>query len=468
MDYSLTVSIDTGILPTLINAGYKLCIAKKVNGVYTVIWQGSNVLPNDQFSWSAKYQVYGSIAFNSGALVRATTNVQNIMSGETCVLDNFGIMNPASGSSDDSGIFTVQNNYGLINIATNSYVNGTYAPSYVSTNPVVSGPNTLQPIETVMVWFETNVTTGTMILDASSQAIEVDFTSIPTHTLLYKVPDGGSPGAGVWYLDNDQAVLPMTYNRLSNSFSIPEPNDATLALLTDFLNAPSHVGAPHAFTVPIVATAEFATIQVAASFKDYLTAHRPDGFASWEVSKTANSVSVAMQVAVAADEEAAVRAASDKYLEIVYDFGGPKFKELRLTVEGRPVDPIAPVGPTKPTQPGDPTLGGTMGNGNCGTTTGTAIVRFQDQGAAATFAEQINESTSPGTTFNATARGVAVTLKLEAKGQHDVARKRIRQAYEAAMAAFQGIPGQPQPIYVGPIVWVNHPSQRACEGSLAQ
>ncbi|KAI0816040.1 hypothetical protein BC628DRAFT_1506875 [Trametes gibbosa] len=427
---------------------------------------GTNVLPNNEFSWSSKYQVFGSVAFKSGALVRATTNIQNISSGQVAVLDGFGIMNPASGSSDDSGTFTVQNNYGLINVGLNSYVNGAYAPSYVSASPVVAGPTTLQPIETVMVWFDTNVTTGTMILNASSQAIEVDFTSIPTHTLLYKTPDNAPPGAGVWYLDSDQAVLPMTYDLLSNSFSIPEPEDATLALMTEFLNKSSEsngvggVGGPRAFTVPVVAVAEFATVEVAASFKDYLLSHRPGGFASWEVSKTANTVSVTMQAAVAADEEAAVRAASDKYLEIVYDFGGPKFKELRLTVEGRPVGPIAPVVPVAPTQPGDPPLGSTLGNGNgnggggdCNVTAGTAIVRFQHNGAAAEFAEQMNDSTSPGTTFKATARGLAVTVKLKGKGNRDAAQKRMRQAYDAAIAAFQGIPGRPQPVYVGPIVW---------------
>lgn len=40
-DFNLTVTIDTAILPTLIDGGYKLCIAKKVNNQYTVVWQGS-------------------------------------------------------------------------------------------------------------------------------------------------------------------------------------------------------------------------------------------------------------------------------------------------------------------------------------------------------------------------------------------------------------------------------------------
>lgn len=82
-------------------------------------------------------------------------------------------MQPAAGTTDQSGKFTVQNDYGLISLGVNSYVNGTYAPSYVSANPVVAGPTVLQPIESVLVWFDTQVTTGTMILHASSQSIEV-------------------------------------------------------------------------------------------------------------------------------------------------------------------------------------------------------------------------------------------------------------------------------------------------------
>lgn len=40
-----------------------------------------SILPFNQFTWSSRYQVFGSVAFKSGALVQATTNVQNIASG---------------------------------------------------------------------------------------------------------------------------------------------------------------------------------------------------------------------------------------------------------------------------------------------------------------------------------------------------------------------------------------------------
>ncbi|KAH9851378.1 hypothetical protein C2E23DRAFT_732983 [Lenzites betulinus] len=435
MDYNLTVSIDIGILPFLVNGGYKLCIAKKVNGVYTVIWQGSNVLANNQFSWSSKFQV--------------------IASGQSVTLDNYGIMNAAHGTSDESGKFTVQNNYGLINLGVNSYVNGVYAPSYVSEHPVVSGPTVLEPIETIMVWFETNVTTGTMILDASSQATEVDFTSIPTHTLLYKVPDGSPPGAGVWYHDSDQAVLPMTYHLRSNSFSIPEPSEATLALMSEFLNAPPSGRRP-AFTAPVVAFTDFATHEGAAEFEAYMRANKPGGFARWDVSKADHVVSVSMEVGIAANKEASVRAASDKYLELLYAFQGPQFEELRLTVNGRAIDPIPRVDHTELTIPDE---GGLLSIVTHDQTIGTAIVRFPTPAGAASFAEQVNHARSPGVELKAIPRGPGVTVKFETltKGRPEAARKRIHQTYEAAIAAFNSIPENPEPVYVGTIVWGEQP-----------
>ncbi|KAI0633776.1 hypothetical protein C8Q77DRAFT_1057829 [Trametes polyzona] len=430
--FNLSVTIDTGILPTLVQAGYKLCIAKKVNGAYTVVWQGSNILVNNQFSWTAQYQVFGSIPFKSGAL--------------------FGIMNPATGAPDNSGQFKVQNNYGLINLGVNSYVNGSYAPSYVSTNPVVSGPTTLQPIETVLVWFDTQVTTSTMILQASSQAIEVDFTSIPSHTLLFKAPDGAPPGKGVWFLDSSQAVLPMTYNLSSNNFTVTQPDDSTIALMTDLVNSRPTVGVVPAFTSPVTCAVEYATQADATAFKEYVTPLKPEGFTMWIVSQTKHTVSVTTEVEVAINQEAAIRTVTDKFLDILYAFKGTPYKKLTMTVNGRQGNPH---------QTGQPTgslgssAGGTIGNasGCCYSTTGTAVVRFHTDKQASLFAEQVNEGTSKGVKMQATTRGLGVTVKFQASGARETARRQVRQTYDAAIAAFECLPGGAAPVYIGPIMW---------------
>ncbi|EIW62564.1 uncharacterized protein TRAVEDRAFT_68950 [Trametes versicolor FP-101664 SS1] len=428
-DFNLAVNIDPAVLPILIDAGYKLCIAKKVNNQYTVVWQGSNILPFNQFTWSAKYQVFG----------------------QTATLDKYGVMHPATGTVDQSGKFTVENQFGLINLGVNSYVNGTYSPSYVSANPVVAGPTVLQPIESVLVWFDTQATTGTMILNASSQAIEVDFTSVPTHTLLYQTPSGAPAGRGVWYLDSDQAVLPMTYHVASNSFTIPEPDEGQLALMTELLNRRPRLRP--AFTTSVVAAAEYESKEEGARFKDYLSASRPEGFAQWEVYRSDRTISVKMEVEIATDEEASVRSAMDKYLKILYAFDGTRYKTLTSTVHGRPVEPLQTDYPVPPVDVH-------RGNGkppSPDTITATAVVRFHDDKKASAFSEQLNDATSPGIKFEATARGPAITIKFEAKGPKEGAQKRVRQAYDAAVAAFGCMPGGAEPVYVGSIVWMIAP-----------
>lgn len=62
--YSLNVQIDSTILPTLKDSGYFLCLAKKVNNNYTVVWSGLNdYLELNTFQWQESYQVLGSLPF---------------------------------------------------------------------------------------------------------------------------------------------------------------------------------------------------------------------------------------------------------------------------------------------------------------------------------------------------------------------------------------------------------------------
>lgn len=127
----------------------------------------------------------------------------------------------------------------------------------------------------------------------------------------------------------------MTYNLASNSFLIPEPDEGQLALMTELLNSRPTYPVRPLFTAPVVAAAEYDSEDEAARFEDYLAASRPEGFAKWEVYKLARTVSVTMEVEIAIHEEASVRAAMDKYLEILYAFDGAKYKTLTSTVHGR-------------------------------------------------------------------------------------------------------------------------------------
>ncbi|KAI0360894.1 hypothetical protein OH77DRAFT_735449 [Trametes cingulata] len=449
MAYTLNVTIDPLMQQFLQEGKYKLCIAKKVNGAYTVVWQGSNVLYSKDFSWSSKYQVFGTNPFQSGALVRASTQTQDIAFGQVAIIDPYGTMQPASGTADNSGKFTIRNDFGVINVGVNTYVNGQYAPSYVSANPVVSGRTTLQPIETIMVWFDTRLSTSTMIFQAASDAIEVDFTSVPNHTLYYKAVENGPAGKGVWQLDGHGALLPMTYHLLSNSFEIPAPDDATLKLMTELMNNPRSLRQPPGAVTPpvkLVATAEFQNAGEAQAFLAYvsLTQWRDLGFVKWQPTQLNATVTVTMEFdSNGEDEEDATRLGITRYLDVQYkDSIGKRYKKLDLSVAGQLVTTLP--------FPNEPP---TLTNGTLNDRIGFAVVRYSDTTKAYTFAQQTNGATSDGVQCEAAARGVAVKVSFSIKGDKVDAHERAQRAYDAVIDAFQSMPQGAKPIYVGPIVW---------------
>lgn len=102
MSFSLTVTVNSADIASLKAAGYKLCLAKKVNGTFNVIWQGGkyvafprspftsleygvdkahSFLYRNTFTWSSKYQVFGADNYANGALVQASTEVVAIQFG---------------------------------------------------------------------------------------------------------------------------------------------------------------------------------------------------------------------------------------------------------------------------------------------------------------------------------------------------------------------------------------------------
>lgn len=96
--YTLNVMLDAAELQDMKESGYSLCIAKKVNNKYNVVWQGtssvlvkhilfiplnhiSRFLENTRFQWTEQYGVFGQAGFTSGALVDTSTNTVPIQFG---------------------------------------------------------------------------------------------------------------------------------------------------------------------------------------------------------------------------------------------------------------------------------------------------------------------------------------------------------------------------------------------------
>ncbi|TFK33531.1 hypothetical protein BDQ12DRAFT_670156 [Crucibulum laeve] len=192
--YTLIVEIGNNQLDTLKASGFNLCVAKKVNGAYTVVWSGKDdYLHKNTFNWNEDYQVFGQNNFQVGALVEADTNEVNIAYGQTSTLDKAGLMGPATGPIDHSGIFTVINKFGKICLGVNQKLNGTFLPIFVSPT-VVSGTATFEPIVEVKVWLQMNMKTSTMIFNADEPGIELTYSGGTLKTVAYE----GEEGLGQW------------------------------------------------------------------------------------------------------------------------------------------------------------------------------------------------------------------------------------------------------------------------------
>lgn len=118
--------------------------------------------------------------------------------GQTCTIDNDGIMGPAQGPVDKSGKFYVQNNYKSISVGVNCSVTPpdtgveAFKPFYVSAVVEKDSKITLEPVDKVVVWFERKAVDSTMMSDIVTQGFTVDFTGAASN------PQTVSYNQGTW------------------------------------------------------------------------------------------------------------------------------------------------------------------------------------------------------------------------------------------------------------------------------
>lgn len=188
---SVTIEIAEEDLKTLKSSDYKLCFAKKIaQGDYNVVWQSSTkYLVSNSFSWTPQYELFGSNLFQENIEVKVATNIVNIGLGETSILNEHGILEPAKTGGPDTEL-TMDNQYDLIHPGVNQLSTGITGetistPIYVAPNPIVKGLTSLTPVEKVLVWFEQNIATGTMFSQSRSLSVEIDLTNTDSATRLY-------------------------------------------------------------------------------------------------------------------------------------------------------------------------------------------------------------------------------------------------------------------------------------------
>ncbi|PSS06824.1 hypothetical protein PHLCEN_2v3543 [Hermanssonia centrifuga] len=341
--YNLTISINSADIPLLKDGDYRLCIAKRVNDKYDVVWSGGSFFASNSFAWDAEFQVFGALKFQGGFQVQSNTNFEELKFGQTVVLDHYGVMESATGPTNGPGVFHVQNNYGAMCIGVNAKLGGAWSPIYLSQTPFVSGVVSLTPIEKVLVWFDASSSTGTMLVDAVTNSIEVDFTGKTSQSVTY-ASDPSTPGKGGWVVGGS-ALLPSTYNIETDTFSLEIPSAPMLGKLSDIINSQNRL------SLTVSSSVEFDTPGQAGAFVRYALGQQPDGVRTWNFTQTGAVVDSKLQAEKDQEDKLAIKFLQDAYLGVLYSFPGPAYNKLTFQISNRHSLPIsdepnvAPVGP---------------------------------------------------------------------------------------------------------------------------
>jgi hypothetical protein len=137
--FTLHVHVGNEEIEKLKNDGYLLCIAKKVNKIYTVAWERLNFMNENYFEWQDRYQVFAASESKDGLLVEALDDPQGIASGQTCTLDQKGVLSEAKGMVDDSGVFHLNNDFGVIHVGVQALLNGGFKPIFITPKNLIPG-----------------------------------------------------------------------------------------------------------------------------------------------------------------------------------------------------------------------------------------------------------------------------------------------------------------------------------------
>lgn len=194
---SVVVSIAPQDQINLKKNGYNLCFAKIVNGVANVVWQSQSPtqwIARNEFSWVPLYEVYGAQSFQSSVQVSETTTPVPIQLGDTTLLTEYGIFNPATEAGPSTAV-TITNQFTLITIGMSQVADGVSNPIYVSPNQAETGIVTLTPVDQIMVWFDQELTTSTMFSNAVSMSTMVDLTNVNSAAIMYQAGNWLNPAA---------------------------------------------------------------------------------------------------------------------------------------------------------------------------------------------------------------------------------------------------------------------------------
>ncbi|KAG7094761.1 hypothetical protein E1B28_005577 [Marasmius oreades] len=247
--FKLTAYISDESLTILKQGGYKLCIAREVNGKYNVVFISViEHLFQNVFEFEEQYRVFGTKKFEAGALIEASTRRVPIMPGQEIPLSPEGVFGSVTGYVDRSKPFMVNNNYNHpIHFGVDALVSQDYAAIHVSEGPYVAQAVPLKPSRKIMIWFDKELESGMMIYHTVYNCMHVDFANTSDVTINYAAPKD-APAKGVWsYGALPMMVVGQTYDPRTNRFYVtPEdlPSAGMFVKMAELLHLdpPTHHG----------------------------------------------------------------------------------------------------------------------------------------------------------------------------------------------------------------------------------
>ncbi|KAG7094768.1 hypothetical protein E1B28_005584 [Marasmius oreades] len=219
--YRLTIFISEDTFPALKKAGYRLCIAKEVNGKHDVAFQTvKDIVYQNDFEFDERFLIFGTKKFEVGETAQPFTRKVLIASGREVTLDVDGAFSVVSGPVVPSKPFTVHNQYAYpLHFGVDAVVDNGYNTAFVHEMAVLSGEIFMAPKKKLLIWFDQGLETGMMFTHTVSNCMRLDFTETNDITISYAAPSKTAPEKGIWSF-GPLPVLGQTYHPETNTFSL--------------------------------------------------------------------------------------------------------------------------------------------------------------------------------------------------------------------------------------------------------
>ncbi|KZV84473.1 hypothetical protein EXIGLDRAFT_700424 [Exidia glandulosa HHB12029] len=201
-EYKLTVYITGQWVQRMKDMEVNLCVAKKVNDSYTVVFNSKDRDYDfqNEFKWSDQYKVGAIAKFDAGEslLTVAASRKVPIAFGQTVVRNENGTLENAAGPIDTKkSSFAVDNRGGMTSVVVDQLIGTTHKTIWADPKGMPAANIELTPQPKVMVFFHKIMKSGVMFAEVKGRTIEVDFSDSKEGTVSY-VDIPSIPGGGGW------------------------------------------------------------------------------------------------------------------------------------------------------------------------------------------------------------------------------------------------------------------------------